>query len=63
MMVNLEIRDTGPGLDEKDFSKIFTPFFTTKEDGSGLGLAIVNPVRISRGALNPVLPHGAFLTG
>jgi len=63
MMVNLEIRDTGPGLDEKDFSKIFTPFFTTKEDGSGLGLAIVNPVRISHGALNPVLPHGAFLTG
>ena len=35
-----EIRDDGPGLDEKYIKNIFKPFFTTKSNGSGLGLAI-----------------------
>ncbi|MGE5446577.1 MAG: ATP-binding protein, partial [Ignavibacteriales bacterium] len=32
--------DTGVGIDEKDLSKIFNPFFTTKNEGTGLGLSI-----------------------
>lgn len=40
--IEVEIRDTGPGIPRKDIDKIFEPFFTTKEvgRGTGLGLAI-----------------------
>ena len=42
--VSLEVKDTGPGMNKEELSKIFTPFFTTKEDGTGLGLAIVKGI-------------------
>ena len=32
------ISDTGIGMDDDVREKLFTPFFTTKEDGTGLGL-------------------------
>jgi PAS domain S-box-containing protein len=35
------VRDTGVGIDKAEVSKIFDPFYTTKENGTGLGLAIV----------------------
>ena len=38
--VQIEISDTGKGIDEKVIDKIFQPFFTTKPKGTGLGLAI-----------------------
>ncbi|HYA86240.1 MAG TPA: PAS domain S-box protein [Nitrospirota bacterium] len=37
--VEINITDTGIGIPEKHLSKIFDPYFTTKEKGSGLGLA------------------------
>jgi len=37
--VVLTIADNGVGIPEKYLSKIFDPYFTTKEKGSGLGLA------------------------
>jgi len=37
--VHLSIQDTGCGIPEGERSRIYDPFFTTKEDGKGLGLA------------------------
>jgi len=42
--VRIVVRDTGGGFDEKDLSKAFNPFFTTKAEGSGLGLPIVKGI-------------------
>lgn len=36
------IEDTGPGIPESSFDRIFQPFYTTRERGTGLGLAIVH---------------------
>ncbi|MBN2417748.1 MAG: GHKL domain-containing protein [Deltaproteobacteria bacterium] len=38
------IKDTGSGISDQNISKIFNPFFTTKERGSGLGLPIVRKI-------------------
>jgi CheY-like chemotaxis protein len=37
--VHLSIQDQGIGIPREHFSKIFDPYFTTKQKGSGLGLA------------------------
>lgn len=42
--VQISIRDRGVGISKKDLSKIFVPYFTTKQDGTGLGLAITYSV-------------------
>ena len=39
-MVDLLVRDTGPGIDEGLEQRIFDPFFTTKEVGAGTGLGL-----------------------
>jgi C4-dicarboxylate-specific signal transduction histidine kinase len=38
--VELSVHDSGKGISEGDFERLFTPFFTTKVDGLGMGLAI-----------------------
>ncbi|MDD5532985.1 MAG: ATP-binding protein [Syntrophales bacterium] len=42
--VEIEIRDTGTGIDEEALPHIFNPFFTTKNYGTGLGLAHVKKI-------------------
>ena len=37
--IEISISDNGCGIDEDQLTKIFDPYFTTKEKGSGLGLA------------------------
>jgi CheY-like chemotaxis protein len=36
--IRLSIKDHGSGIEEKNLTKIFDPYFTTKNAGSGLGL-------------------------
>jgi len=41
-IINIEISDEGPGIDQQVLDKIFEPFFTTSHQGAGLGLYIVD---------------------
>jgi len=42
--VHIEVSDTGEGLTDEERSRLFTPYYTTKQHGTGLGLAIVQSV-------------------
>lgn len=47
--VCIEIKDEGVGIKQSDLDKIFTPFFSTKENGTGLGLYITKRIVDSNG--------------
>jgi two-component system, NtrC family, nitrogen regulation sensor histidine kinase NtrY len=40
----IEVADTGSGLTPEECARIFTPYYTSKQNGTGLGLAIVQSV-------------------
>jgi len=42
--VQVEIADSGTGLTPEERSRLFTPYYTSKQHGTGLGLAIVQSV-------------------
>src|ERR1700732_1282366 len=42
--IRIEVADTGKGLTPEECSRLFTPYYTTKQQGTGLGLAIVQAV-------------------
>src|SRR5262249_42939803 len=42
--VRIEISDSGKGLTPEECSRLFTPYYTTKQLGTGLGLAIVQSI-------------------
>jgi signal transduction histidine kinase len=39
--IQIEVTDTGAGISPDNLSKVFEPFYTTRQTGTGLGLAIV----------------------
>lgn len=39
-VLQVSVRDTGPGVSLKGYSRVFDPFYTTKTSGMGMGLSI-----------------------
>ena len=51
--VFITVKDTGEGIPDENFPKIFEPYFTTRETGTGLGLTLVfKIVREHQGEIN-----------
>lgn len=65
--VLVAVSDTGPGLPEESFARIFEAFYTTKSSGLGMGLSICRSIAEAHGGrlwAEPNEPCGAafFLT-
>jgi len=63
--VTLRISDTGGGIADEDFHKVFNPFFTTKSQGTGLGLPLCKKmIQLHHGSMeiDNKLGHGVTFT-
>jgi signal transduction histidine kinase len=43
-MIQIAVRDFGPGFTDADLPRVFNPFFTRRPGGTGLGLPIVQRI-------------------
>jgi two-component system sensor histidine kinase FlrB len=63
--LQIQIQDSGAGMDEDTKQRLFEPFYTTKVKGTGLGLAVVDSVvRAHSGSIQceSALGQGALFT-
>jgi nitrogen fixation/metabolism regulation signal transduction histidine kinase len=50
--VTISVADNGPGILDEVKEKIFTPFFTTRQEGSGIGLSLSRQImRLHKGTI------------
>ena len=47
--VQVQIVDSGPGIDQETLERIFDPFFSTKAEGTGLGLPLTQQIIAGHG--------------
>ncbi len=47
--VRVSLSDSGIGISAESLERIFTPFYTTKDEGTGLGLAVVHGIVTEHG--------------
>jgi signal transduction histidine kinase len=47
--VKATVRDDGSGIEQKNLSRVFDPYFSTKPEGSGLGLATTYSIIVRHG--------------
>ena len=59
--VDIEVRDNGPGVPEEARSRIFDPFYTSKEvgEGTGMGLALCHRIVEAHGGTIELAPASA----
>ncbi len=57
--ISVAVEDTGPGVSQQHVSKIFDPFFSTKETGMGLGLSIAYEIVRAHGGNLEYSPKGS----
>jgi signal transduction histidine kinase len=55
--VQINIRDTGPGMDSLMREMIFEPFYTTKSNGVGIGLSLCREIVKDHGGIIYVQAH------
>ena len=63
--VIINFSDSGPGIEEDVFEKVFIPFFSTKKSGSGIGLSLSRQImRLHKGNIlvKPNEPQGAVFS-
>lgn len=47
--IQIEIKDSGSGIEDELLDKIFIPFFTTRKEGSGIGLSLSRQIMLMHG--------------
>ncbi|HEX4045240.1 MAG TPA: PAS domain S-box protein [Gammaproteobacteria bacterium] len=63
-MIEITLRDSGPGFSKDVIHKAFTPFFTTKAHGRGMGLAICRSIIEAHGGqftINPSTNNDSWI--
>lgn len=56
-VLKITVADNGVGIPKQDRTKVFEPYFSTKEKGTGLGLSIVKSIIEDHSGVIRALPN------